>query len=1486
MLVYVFVNDFLTTVNELDQLLPLLHQTSSQPSIQQSLIELPLSVNPYSDAALISPRIIGEITSLNLRTLNSDQSFPDLFLSGFPDTLDPAYLDYLEKKIRRLGYDPDEFAAVNPNIRALPTLSEERTPDFSNQIIHKGKVWDIPKLADDEKFKLLGDLGYDQLQKYNNLECVRSQNYISTPSRKLHYPEPFIASASFVHTDIGFIHILHYQYWLWVFFIFLIVFFFLTYLCTIRWCNMRVRPRRETRGVSRSKCGDLITACVPVSWAVTIIVTESTDASDLYDGFGAAELTVGIRAYQWGWEYYYPKNLDLNYNIKSSYTSYTGKSLKYNLTTESTLAQNDLWRFYQNKTTDASLTPSHLLLLPLDNTRLLNFMNFNDIGQNSLKEASAFKKIRTTSKTYTTNLVVADASTSSRFKKLHDLYKTDNSFLSSTNYSFLRQHNLLNTKALGGALKTGLDNSSFKKFLEFNNLQQLDKVGTGNFHKSINFLENLPNQGINTSLTSSLLNDSGSLLSPQKLFTQYTNLSATINNDSDKTLYHYPLRKLLNNSLFGTKFSNLVDLKPNLLPNFESAVNVTSTKKAKTLNTFDSASIKTRIYQAPNQVILPSDQNIRQYPNLTPTTTNFNFSQPFFDPKSFGSETYDVYTAAKTSWANTDLLLPLLSNKTYLEAPFSPIFSNQTTVDSLNYDTSTTRSQTNLPLNSKLGVINQTKPSNDIHILRGKRDGAPTFLSTSYWKFFWANSSPLLRLNSLSTSLNAQTLNYFPTFTNYYDYDFRNIQAYELLEDLFWETTHSSYSHFDYLTFNSNTEEAGSTGLRTSMREPYFYLENNNPDFKLKSLKKLPNITSANDSTHYSNTLVLDDFSTPSQLTNTHQSQFTVLINNLFNLDDSYEAWNDNRFTTDLTSQPTLNSSTPDLSVASYLGILNTFRADFDDFSWSQNKDQGAVKPWTLDMDLLQYVYDLEAKEFRLTNPLTLRSTARNSIVTYNALQKVFRARFEDGRSHASLNQFSALNVEQPFLNTSRVPYESLLGKTRNNFYKVNFYNNDSLELFNNLYSSSGVTNYQFFDFPFLLSAKSDMSRYMWFDWYAKWGLVEAQSSSVSRYSTLGVPYIRKPFDYNVETSDPISETETYLTRISRARKNYLPNWTYTSYIFARSNTWTSANLGSLVSSPEYSTLRFILAKAANYTSAPVFADNTSDVFTPSNSGISTYTKSSWRPFSSVQSYYYTLSTLGDFLTKRELLLRQYLELNNRVIHLPADLRSTPNNPLVSEIQASFNFNDSTILNTEYSREVYYSSLEVFKFLLIREWLLLAKNPVINLTALNDYLFFYIFGIKNFTKNSDAIELYKNPYRPLRKGISSMLRLHSTGAVAMPIEVRLQVLASSRDVIHSWSVPSAGVKIDCVPGYTSHKIMIFLMEGIYWGQCMEICGRYHHWMPIVVYFMRRDLFFLWCTHFIFNSNLTTVWDINDRQYSDYIRYISFDKATWLNEFVA
>lgn len=121
---------------------------------------------------------------------------------------------------------------------------------------------------------------------------------LSTPDTKLYYPEPFIASPSFVHEDLWFIHILHYQHWLWFMFISLIMFYFITFINVVRWCSLRSKPKRETRGVSRSKCADLITATVPVTWAASIIISESVDAADYYDGFGSGEIVIGIRAYQ------------------------------------------------------------------------------------------------------------------------------------------------------------------------------------------------------------------------------------------------------------------------------------------------------------------------------------------------------------------------------------------------------------------------------------------------------------------------------------------------------------------------------------------------------------------------------------------------------------------------------------------------------------------------------------------------------------------------------------------------------------------------------------------------------------------------------------------------------------------------------------------------------------------------------------------------------------------------------------------------------------------------------------------------------------------------------------------------------------------------------------------------------------------------------------------------------------------------------------
>jgi len=135
-------------------------------------------------------------------------------------------------------------------------------------------------------------------------------------------------------------------------------------------------------------------------------------------------------------------------------------------------------------------------------------------------------------------------------------------------------------------------------------------------------------------------------------------------------------------------------------------------------------------------------------------------------------------------------------------------------------------------------------------------------------------------------------------------------------------------------------------------------------------------------------------------------------------------------------------------------------------------------------------------------------------------------------------------------------------------------------------------------------------------------------------------------------------------------------------------------------------------------------------------------------------------------------------------LSLPLHLTNNPNNPLISEIKASFLFIDPIICNNEYSRDVYYSSLSFFNFQLLKT-LLKDSKDALNLGAFSDYLYFLFFNDLVTNKLGSNSDLFKSQYRPMKKGISNMVRLHATGAMAMPTEIRLQVLASSKDVIHS-----------------------------------------------------------------------------------------------------
>lgn len=70
--------------------------------------------------------------------------------------------------------------------------------------------------------------------------------------------------------------------------------------------------------------------------------------------------------------------------------------------------------------------------------------------------------------------------------------------------------------------------------------------------------------------------------------------------------------------------------------------------------------------------------------------------------------------------------------------------------------------------------------------------------------------------------------------------------------------------------------------------------------------------------------------------------------------------------------------------------------------------------------------------------------------------------------------------------------------------------------------------------------------------------------------------------------------------------------------------------------------------------------------------------------------------------------------------------------------------------------------------------------------------------------------------------------------LTLPTRTHIRFLITAMDVIHSWSVPSLGIKADAVPGRL-HRVNTFIMrEGVYYGQCSEMCGTLHGFMPIVV----------------------------------------------------
>jgi cytochrome c oxidase subunit 1 len=122
-------------------------------------------------------------------------------------------------------------------------------------------------------------------------------------------------------------------------------------------------------------------------------------------------------------------------------------------------------------------------------------------------------------------------------------------------------------------------------------------------------------------------------------------------------------------------------------------------------------------------------------------------------------------------------------------------------------------------------------------------------------------------------------------------------------------------------------------------------------------------------------------------------------------------------------------------------------------------------------------------------------------------------------------------------------------------------------------------------------------------------------------------------------------------------------------------------------------------------------------------------------------------------------------------------------------------------------------------------------NNVLNFSKWHQPIFF-----SNFLKDSYLINLNELNFGDLRL-------LKTDFPLLIPQNTHIRILVSSTDVLHSWSVPAFGVKVDAVPGRLNQISIFVKNQGIFYGQCSELCGINHAFMPIEVFVLNSKLFY-------------------------------------------
>nr|YP_010710264.1 cytochrome c oxidase subunit II [Dyscolus diopsis]WCS91714.1 cytochrome c oxidase subunit 2 [Dyscolus diopsis]WCS91805.1 cytochrome c oxidase subunit 2 [Dyscolus diopsis]WCS91831.1 cytochrome c oxidase subunit 2 [Dyscolus diopsis]WCS91948.1 cytochrome c oxidase subunit 2 [Dyscolus diopsis]WCS92065.1 cytochrome c oxidase subunit 2 [Dyscolus diopsis] len=135
-----------------------------------------------------------------------------------------------------------------------------------------------------------------------------------------------------------------------------------------------------------------------------------------------------------------------------------------------------------------------------------------------------------------------------------------------------------------------------------------------------------------------------------------------------------------------------------------------------------------------------------------------------------------------------------------------------------------------------------------------------------------------------------------------------------------------------------------------------------------------------------------------------------------------------------------------------------------------------------------------------------------------------------------------------------------------------------------------------------------------------------------------------------------------------------------------------------------------------------------------------------------------------------------------------------------------------------------------------------VSNPSITLKSLG-HQWYWSYEYSDFKKLE--FDSYMIPTNELE--INGFRLLDVDNRIVLPFNTQIRVLVTATDVIHSWTIPALGVKIDATPGRLNQSNFFMNRSGLFYGQCSEICGANHSFMPIVIESVPTNTFVKWIT---------------------------------------